>query len=140
MTPDTINFFWDGKLRQMKRDEAIKLMGVITEQIVSQRSLFEYAMVVHVVSEYFGFQIEDITGRRRTEKLAWARQIAMFLCREFPNRSLTDVGNYFKRDHGTVMFACNKVVDRMSVYPNVREEMSRIREQLRSFQNETVAT
>ncbi|EKC53486.1 protein containing Chromosomal replication initiator, DnaA, partial [human gut metagenome] len=42
--------------------------------------------------------------------ITFPRQIAMYLCRNVANMSLPQIGKDFgKRDHTTVMHACNKI-------------------------------
>ncbi|MGE5372930.1 MAG: chromosomal replication initiator protein DnaA [Solirubrobacterales bacterium] len=67
-------------------------------------------MIKEVVAEYFSLQIEDLNSKRRTQQLAFPRQIAMFLCRELTPNSLPQIGQSFGgRDHTTVIYACDKV-------------------------------
>ena len=48
-------------------------------------------------------------------EVAMARQIAMYLCREYTSSSLTNIGLYFgKRDHSTVIHACRNVENKMN--------------------------
>ena len=48
--------------------------------------------------------------KKRTQTIAYPRQIAMFLSRGLTNLSLPEIGGYFGgRDHTTVLHACNKI-------------------------------
>ncbi len=48
--------------------------------------------------------------KKRTQSIAFARQIAMYLCREITESSLQEVGeNFGGRDHTTVMHAYDKI-------------------------------
>ena len=62
-----------------------------------------------------------------------ARQIAMYLCREFTDLSLPKIGQLFGgRDHTTVMHADRKIREllreRRSVYNQVSELTNKIRQ------------
>jgi len=62
------------------------------------------------VSSYFNIAHDDLSSKSRTQDLAYARQIAMYLTRELTNMSLLKIGeNFGNRDHSTVMHACDKV-------------------------------
>ncbi len=61
------------------------------------------------VADYYSLSVSDIRGLRRSREIANPRQIAMFLCRELTEMSLTQIGDSFNRDHSTVMHACEKV-------------------------------
>jgi chromosomal replication initiator protein len=62
------------------------------------------------VSEYYKISVSDLKSKKRTQKVAFPRQVAMFLCRKLTNLSLIDVGTHFGgRDHTTVIHACDKI-------------------------------
>ena len=45
-------------------------------------------------------------SKKRTKEIAFARQVAMYLCREMTDSSLPQIGEYFGgRDHTTVLHA-----------------------------------
>jgi chromosomal replication initiator protein len=74
------------------------------------------------VAEHFDLGQGDMTNRRRPENIAFARQVAMFLSRQMTETSLSAIGEAFGgRDHGTVLYACRTVKDRMETDPQVRQ-------------------
>jgi len=74
------------------------------------------------VAEHFDILLSDMTGKRRTENIAFPRQIAMFFSRRMTNNSLNASGEAFGgRDHGTVLHACRLVKERMDVDSRVRQ-------------------
>ena len=74
------------------------------------------------VAEHFDLRQADMTSRRRPENIAFPRQIAMFLSRQMTETSLVVIGEAFGgRDHGTVLYACRSVKDRMESDPQVRQ-------------------
>lgn len=63
-----------------------------------------------VVSKYFNINKKDLKSTKRSNDIAYPRQIAMYLCRELANMSFPKIGEEFgKRDHTTVMHGCNKI-------------------------------
>ena len=53
---------------------------------------------------------KDIKSSKRSNDIAYPRQIAMFLCRDLANMPFTKIGESFgKRDHTTVMHAFKKI-------------------------------
>jgi chromosomal replication initiator protein len=59
--------------------------------------------IVQCVAEYFGIRLEDILGKTQTRDYVMARQIAMFLCRHRLKMSYLKIGEFFAKDHSTVM-------------------------------------
>lgn len=69
-----------------------------------------------VVCDHFGLKIEEMLSKRRDRQLAQARQIAMYLAKNFTQHSLSAIGATIgKRDHATVLHACKVVADLMEI-------------------------
>lgn len=63
-----------------------------------------------IVADYFKITVDDIKGKKRTNKIAYPRQIAMYLCKMETEETLERIGLEFGgRDHSTVIFACDKI-------------------------------
>lgn len=90
----------------------------VTQQL-AQKTLQDYVVkdtqhtpmdIIRRTASYFGLQPNDIVSAKRSKKIAMARQIAMYLCREMTPLSLTAVGEIFGgRDHTTVIHAYKKI-------------------------------
>ncbi|MCU1551217.1 MAG: chromosomal replication initiator protein dnaA [Glaciihabitans sp.] len=89
--------------------------------------------IINHTADYFKLTIDDLYGSSRSQAVATARQIAMYLCREMTNLSLPKIGQLFgNRDHTTVMYANKKITElmkeRRSIYNQVTELTSRIKQ------------
>lgn len=89
--------------------------------------------IISETSEYFGISIDDLHGPGRSQQIALARQIAMYLCRELTPLSLPKIGQLFGgRDHTTVMYAhkkiANLIAEDRSTYNQVQELTSHIKQ------------
>ena len=73
--------------------------------------------VITYVSQKTNIPFEDIVGKRKTDSVANARQIAVFLLRELTDMSHANVGKVFNRDHSTVVASVNKIKERMKSDP-----------------------
>jgi len=65
--------------------------------------------ITKAVGKRFGVTVDAIKSKRRTSAIAKPRQVAMFLVKKLTGASLSEIGNYFARDHTTVLYACDKV-------------------------------
>ena len=66
------------------------------------------------VSNYFDVTIELLKAKTRKREIVVARQVAMYLAKEFTNMSLKAIGYHFgNRDHSTVIHAISTVNDMM---------------------------
>lgn len=62
------------------------------------------------VASYYGITVEDLKGKKRSNKIAYPRQLGMYLCRMETNETFPKIGLEFGgRDHSTVIFACDKI-------------------------------
>lgn len=65
--------------------------------------------IISTVAETWKTRSEKITGEDRTFRLAFARHVAMYLTREMTHHTLHEIGDIFKKDHGTVCYAVRKI-------------------------------
>jgi chromosomal replication initiator protein len=92
--------------------------------------------IINHTADYFKLSVDDLYGSSRSQAIATARQIAMYLCRELTNLSLPKIGQLFgNRDHTTVMYANKKISElmkeRRSIYNQVTELTARIKQNQR---------
>ncbi len=86
------------------------------------RSPISIESIQDTVARRFDLRRAELTGKRRPERIAFPRQIAMCLARKLTDCSLSIIGEAFGgRDHGTVLHACRVIKDRMEVDARVRE-------------------
>ncbi len=66
----------------------------------------------------FGITREELLSTSRAARLAWPRQIAMYLAREHTDASLPSIGVQFGgRNHTTVLHACKRASQRIAQDP-----------------------
>ncbi len=87
--------------------------------------------VLDLTARHHGLTIDDLVGKRRTGAINQARQIAMFLAREFTAASLPQIGDAFGgRTHSTVLHSCNKIAEDLEYDSQLRTIVKDIRERL----------
>ncbi|MBF0328945.1 MAG: chromosomal replication initiator protein DnaA [Nitrospirae bacterium] len=88
-------------------------------------------LIQKIVCEYFGIKIQDIKAKKRTKEIANARQIAMFLAKQYTEHSLSEIGRFFGgKDHATVIYACKQVEERMLQEENFRKNIENLRKRI----------
>lgn len=66
--------------------------------------------VMRTVASYYNVTPEDLKGPRRNREIATPRQVAMYLCRELTDSSMSRIGDAMGgRDHTTILHGCDKV-------------------------------
>ena len=87
--------------------------------------------IITATAQYFRLSVDDLYGSSRSQSIATARQIAMYLCRERTSLSLPKIGQLFgNRDHTTVMYACKKIAELMKERRSIYNQVSEITTQL----------
>ena len=82
----------------------------INDIVAQQEKVISSEFIQETVAKYFKISAKDLRGSKRSNDIAFPRQIAMYLCRNVAQMSLPQIGKDFgKRDHTTVMHACNKI-------------------------------
>ncbi|MCL1901914.1 MAG: chromosomal replication initiator protein DnaA [Firmicutes bacterium] len=90
-----------------------------------------------VVANEFNIDLRDMKSKRRTDAIAFPRQIAMYLARTLTDEfSTNDIGDAFGgRDHTTVMHACNKIKDKMNTDPYFNAKLNQIIKKIRQLED-----
>lgn len=87
--------------------------------------------IITATASYFKLTVDDLYGSSRSQAVALARQIAMYLCRERTSLSLPKIGQLFgNRDHTTVMYAYKKISDLMKERRSLYNQVTEITTQL----------
>jgi chromosomal replication initiator protein len=89
--------------------------------------------VQQATCEAFGVSMDELLSGTRAQRLAWPRQVAMYLARELTDQTLPAIGRAFGgRDHTTVMHACKRTAERMAQDPEANQVVRDLTERLRS--------
>ncbi|MEA2181853.1 MAG: chromosomal replication initiator protein [Solirubrobacteraceae bacterium] len=76
-------------------------------------------LVQDLACEAFAVTHEELLSASRTARIAWARQVAMYLSRQHTGATLPAIGDRFGgRNHTTVMHACRKAGERIAKDPD----------------------
>ena len=83
---------------------------IINEFIAKKEKKISSEYIQETVAKYFSINKDDLSGNKRSNDIAYPRQIAMYLCRTVANMPYPKIGEDFGgRDHSTVMHACKKI-------------------------------
>jgi chromosomal replication initiator protein len=70
--------------------------------------------IQRVVSDSFHIHLAELKSKKRTQHVAFCRQVAMYLCRKLTTNSFPSIGEHFGRDHSTVIHAFNLIERRVN--------------------------
>ncbi len=88
--------------------------------------------IIKVVSEHYKVKKEELFSKKRTQNIAFPRQIAMYLCRELADLSYPRIGELFGgRDHTTVIHAYEKISKEKDTKNSLHKDLQEIIDILR---------
>lgn len=82
------------------------------------------------VAEHFDVSLEVMASKKRTARVAEARQVAMYLVRQLTELSLVEIASSFGKDHGTVIYAVKKVKNKCEDSPSFKSTVELIKRRL----------
>lgn len=84
-----------------------------------------------IVADYYNITIDDMKSKKRTAKVAYPRQIAMYLARVSTDESLTRIGAEFGgKDHTTIMHAIDKISSDMKEDKNLETVINNLKNKI----------
>jgi chromosomal replication initiator protein len=85
------------------------------------------------VADFFHIRLADLKSKKRTQHIAFCRQVAMYLCRKLTDCSFPTIGEHFGRDHSTVIHAYNLILRRVTSDAAFRISIEKIERELKSI-------
>jgi chromosomal replication initiator protein len=90
--------------------------------------------IIRVTSEYFGLTPNDLKGKKRSQNIVFARQLAMYIGREMTEFSTTEMGQDFGgKDHTTVMYSIEKIRNKLLTDPTLEATIESIKRAIKEF-------
>lgn len=79
------------------------------------------------VCQRYGIKQKELASKSRKQTIVQARQLAMYLIHKYTDSTYSQLGRLFgKRDHSTVLYACNQTARRISVDKVFRREVEEL--------------
>jgi chromosomal replication initiator protein len=90
--------------------------------------------IQRTVADFFHIRLADLKSKKRTQHIAFCRQVAMYLCRKVTESSFPTIGEHFSRDHSTVIHAFNLIQRRVTNDSAFRFSIEKIERELKTVQ------
>jgi chromosomal replication initiator protein len=90
--------------------------------------------IIRVTAEYFGLTPNDLKGKKRSQNIVFARQLAMFIGREMTDYSTTEIGQDFGgKDHTTVMYSIEKIKGKLITDPTLEATIESVKRAIKEY-------
>lgn len=116
--------------REIDLDLAKRVIGQAIKKIERKKITIE--AIESIVCEYYNIKSELIHTASRKRQIVQARQVTMYLSKNYTEMSLAQIGSLIgKKNHATVLHACKTVKEQMEVDKTFRDEIAAIEQKLK---------
>ncbi len=112
---------WEFNLKNAK-------MVMATILSANQTKALTMSFVLKKVTKFYNLRIEDLLGTSRRSEIVKPRQIAIYLIRKEARSSFPNIGDFFKKDHSTIMHSFKKIKELVKFDENLLREINSIRD------------
>lgn len=86
------------------------------------------------VERYYDVPHSDLIGQKRSRKIVYARQVAIYLTRHMLDLPYNYIGkNFGGRDHTTIMYSVTNIEEKMKANRELREELENIKNRIKDM-------
>jgi chromosomal replication initiator protein len=112
------------------------LVREVIERYVSEMSQgISMEGIKELVAKEFNVDLEKVNGKSRKREIVIARQLSMYLCKNFTDKSLKSIGEHFGgKDHSTVIYSCKAIQDMIETDIRFAEKVSQMEHNLKLAQ------
>ncbi|WP_412027396.1 chromosomal replication initiator protein DnaA [Deinococcus yunweiensis] len=96
--------------------------------------------VLRQVASHYNMPPDVIRGSGRVREVVVPRQVAQYLIRELTDHSLPEIGQFFGRDHSTVMHAISKVTEMLGKDVELTTAVNILRRKMQGLEDEGLDT
>ena len=105
----------------------------LRDLIRTQQAKPDVEAIQKTVADFFHIKLTDLKSKKRTQHIAFCRQVAMYLCRKMTDSSFPAIGESFGRDHSTVIHAYNLIARRIANDSAFRFSIEKIERELKAL-------
>ncbi len=116
----------------MKKNIDVDLAKKVLKNIVKTSTKeLTIGNITKTVCEFYNIPYDKLLAKTRKREIVQARQISMFLSKEFTKSSLKTIGEHFGgRDHTTVIHSCQTVKNLMDTDPLIRDHVKELQQKV----------
>lgn len=109
-----------------------------TQQIVSkifsslkqQKEDITKDRIIEIVSKYYSLSKNELQSKSRRKDIVLARHISMWLIRDMLGVTYKEIGNFFRRDHSTVITAIERIDIQMKMNEVIKLALKKLKRKI----------
>lgn len=122
-----------------RKEVDLTLAKEVIQKFVTQlNSGVSIESIQELVAKTFDIPVDQLNGKSRKRGVVIARQLSMYLAKNYTNKSLKVIGDYFGgKDHSTVIYSCKAIQDMLDTDPKFRTKVNEIEREVKISLNAT---
>lgn len=76
-----------------------------------------------IICHYYKIDLLSLKSRSRKKEICYPRSIAIYLCREYTDKSLTSIGAAFNRQHPVILYNYERIKRKLKIDYDLRREV-----------------
>ncbi|MCP4359425.1 MAG: chromosomal replication initiator protein DnaA [Chloroflexi bacterium] len=106
----------------------LELVNLALADLIRRPEKLTVEKILTAVCQYYSVSLEDLVSASRKRRIAYPRQMAMFLARTETDASLPLIGEKLgNRDHTTILYGYEKITGLIDTDPNIRRDSLEIK-------------
>ncbi|MEJ5377263.1 MAG: chromosomal replication initiator protein DnaA [bacterium] len=121
------------KASLLRRPVDLELAREVTRDLLRESALPSKPTIEQIldcVCHHFKIEREALLSRSRKKAVYYPRQVAMYLCRQHTDATLTSIGKAFKRDHASVIHSLAVIQKRCLADTTTRHQLAFLSQQI----------
>ena len=108
----------------VSRESIDQVISIIDPGNISTDALVD--KILEVVSHNYGVTVDNIKSKKKTDNIANARHVAVYIIRKMTTLSLKSIGAIFDRDHATILSSINKIDNNIKTVNNLGASINKM--------------
>jgi chromosomal replication initiator protein len=109
---------------------SLRLAQEVLQDLKAVESRLHTPDIQKIVGDYYGVSLPELLGRSRQKRLVRARQMALYFCRLYTEKTMVELGRLFQRSHASVVHALQTLERDRKTQPRVAQELQLLEEKL----------
>lgn len=105
---------------------------ILTSYVVKNNREITIDYIKDIVCDFYKIKKEDFDSKSRISELVLARQVAMYLAKEFTGLSLKNIGiEMGNKTHATVVYSCKSIKNYIDTDKELKKQIEQLKKSLR---------
>ncbi|MFN7181900.1 MAG: chromosomal replication initiator protein DnaA [Planctomycetota bacterium] len=112
-------------------DESLK--EILNKFIPQRKRYYTPSEIMDVICTHFNITIRDLKSEKRYKSLSIARQLLIYLLKQYTLMNLSDIGALLGgRNHSTIIYACNKISKLLTTDERIKNILKNVETMLKN--------